>query len=74
MKRSGYVFPSALVSRVMDVWALVRAVGWEGAKNLAEDTFTGWEVGFLRYALGVLSEWDREQDRRAFLAGLGGRA
>lgn len=41
------------------MWAVVKAIGWEGAKEVCNETFTGWEVGFLFYALSMLADWER---------------
>ena len=70
------MLPSPLIERVFDVWDVVKAVGWQGAKDLCTESFVGWEVEFLGHALGVLRRFDdaedREAQRRALLGAFGG--
>lgn len=62
----------------MDVWAVVKAAGWRGAISLCDATFTGWEVGFLGYALSLLAAWDHSEEaadqKRLLLQVLGVRS
>lgn len=59
----GVEFPLGIVERVMDFHGLVRAVGWDGARELSGQTFEGWEVDFLEVALGILSSEAAGRDR-----------
>lgn len=71
----GYVFPLPIVSRVMAVWALIRAVGWAAARRLSVETFRGWEADFFVSALPVLCAADRSIERldeQRFLAAVMG--
>lgn len=38
----------------------MRAVGWEAAKEVGYGTWSGWEAEFLRIALVILAEADRD--------------
>lgn len=57
------VRPLPVVQKAIRTWRVVKAVGWDGARDLHDATFRGWEVAFLGLALGMLSEADREAER-----------
>lgn len=58
------VEPLPLCGSAIRVWAVVRAVGWQGACDLVSATFRGWEVEFLGLAMGMLAEADRDAERQ----------
>lgn len=64
LERMGYVFPLPVVDRAMQTHRVVRAVGWQGAQDLLNETWAGWEADFLPEALAMLSEADLASEYR----------
>lgn len=58
------VEPLPVCAAAIRVWRVVRAVGWDGARDLVPATFRGWEVEFLGIALGMLADADRDAERQ----------
>lgn len=56
------MFPEPVVERVLALYDLVRAVGWDGARELSSETFDEWEADFVAEALGILASETRGQD------------
>lgn len=73
----GFEQPLPIVERIMHVFSVSRAVGWDGARDLCDDTFVGWECDALALGMAVLGEASREEDalrHRAMIAReIGGR-
>ena len=52
----GFVIPLPIIDRFRRVSRLVESLGWEAARDLSNDTFTGWEADLLPTALIFLKE------------------
>lgn len=76
IERAGYAFPTELTDRILRVWGVVDAAGWEAARELCAETFAGWEVAALGQGLAMIHEAATaaraERDAGLILRGFGG--
>ena len=76
IERAGYTFPTALTDRILRVWGVVDAAGWQAARELCDETFSGWECDALGQGLAMIHEAAAaaraERDAGLILRGFGG--